>query len=250
MTLRLGRLPHSQQRVAAAPSLATHTFAAIAPAVRVDRSTVPYHPRMFDNDRYGDCSAANTANYMTGFALLNGAPPVIADDAPLKFFAGCVGLAVDDPALEASDGVVILTMLDHQWRNGFDVGPQTLYAEYGTVPLERAALANLINRLGGGGFGFDLYAGDMTMPAIWDTDYDRGDFVGGHWVHGWDYTGLGDTDTVRFATWGGFQAATWRWVQARVQEAHGMIWRQLMRPDGLTWSGVDYDRLRVECEAT
>jgi cell division protein FtsI/penicillin-binding protein 2 len=34
-------------------------------------------------------------------------------------------------------------------------------------------------------------------------------------------------DTVRLATWGRLQVATWGWLLGQVEEAHGLYWRQL-----------------------
>jgi hypothetical protein len=80
--------------------------------------------------------------------------------------------------------------------------------------------------------------------GIWDVrgGRDDGPVVGGHCVVGWDYTGLGDDDTVRIGTWGDWQPASWAWVAARLDEAHGLVYRQLARADGF-YTGVTADGL-------
>jgi len=42
----------------------------------------------------------------------------------------------------------------------------------------------------------------------------------------WDYTGLGDTDTVRVATWGQLIRVTWRWLERATDEAHALDFPQ------------------------
>lgn len=58
----------------------------------------------------------------------------------------------------------------------------------------------------------------------------------------WDWTGIEDTDTVRLATWGMLQRATWRWVRSRMVECHALTWRDI----GGAIDGVDYDKLKAD----
>ena len=235
---RLGRLHHDPVAVARAPRLADDRFAAMAPAPVVDRRAVAFRPRMFGNDILPVCTCAALANAALAMSALNGFQTLIVDAAVPAFYAACLGMPGASAAeLAGTDGAVAMDVLRRQITAGFDVGQETrLVALFGTVPLDRARLAAGIARLGVGYWGVRLHARDMDAAGSivpWDDDHrDPGPVEGGHMLNGWDYTGLGDTDLVRLATWGGFKAATWRWVEARLDEAYGLIWRQLARADG------------------
>jgi hypothetical protein len=107
-------------------------------------------------------------------------------------------------------------------------------------------------RCGTAYLGVNLAAADEVSNA-WDinTPASAGDPTpgswGGHCLLAWSYTGLGDEDVVTLVTWGSLlYTATWRWLASRCQEAHVVIWRQLMKPDGLNQAGLDYDQLRAD----
>jgi hypothetical protein len=144
----------------------------------------------------------------------------------------------------------MLDVLRFQQRSGFDIGEQTpLVADFAVAdPTDRRLLASIMARLGVGYWGVDLALADQLAP-VWDVttpgDQTPGSW-GAHCVIAWDYSGLGDTDLVTLGTWGRWQQATWRWVRTRLVEAYGLAWRQLMPATGVTWLGLDYDRLRAE----
>jgi hypothetical protein len=103
-------------------------------------------------------------------------------------------------------------------------------------------------RLGVGYWGVTLLERDMEMPPLWDVQPGRDDgaVVGGHALIAWDYTSLADNGVVRLGTWGEWQPATWAWVSARLNEAHGVVWRQLVRADGTFYAGLTTDGLVAE----
>ena len=247
---RLGRLRHDPEALAAAPQLADHSFAAIAPAPMMDRQAVPFQPRMFSNDILPVCTCAALANAALAVSALNGFQTLIVDAAVPAFYAACLGMpGASNTELAETDGAVAMDVLRRQAVAGFDAGQETrLVALFGTVPLDRTRLAVTIARLGVGYWGVRLHARDMDTVGSaepWDADRrDPGRFEGGHMLNAWDYTGLADTSLVRLATWGGFKAATWRWVEARLDEAYGLIWRQLARADGQDL-GVDVPALEA-----
>jgi hypothetical protein len=87
----------------------------------------------------------------------------------------------------------------------------------------------------------------MEDSPVWDVvdGRDDGKLVGGHLIVAWDYTGLTDDAALRIATWGKFQPATWRWLQARLSEAQALIWRQLGATTGEDL-GVSVETLEAE----
>lgn len=243
--MRLGRLPHDVAALAEAPR---HRFAVVQPPRVLDRSSVELIPGLYGNDRYPDCTAVALANAARGVAALNEFGLVIDSAKPLAFYGSCVG---DPPNLAATDGAVMLDVLDRQCAKGFDVGPQELVGRYGVLPHDRTTMALAMARLGTLYLGVTLYERDMQLvdtSKIWDVadGRDDGQVVGGHAVFAWDYDGRRDTDTVRLGTWGAWQRATWSWLEHRLDEAYAVVWRQLARADGTFYDGVSPDGLVEE----
>lgn len=242
--MRLGRLPHDQVALGQAPA---HLFAAVPPPPKLDRSAVHFVPELYENNYLPDCSAVGLANAARGVAALNGFGLVVDPDMVPAFYAGCVGCDATPAAMAATDGAVLLDVLARQATHGFSIGPQMLVGRHGTIQLSRTALALAMARLGPIYLGVTLHDRDMQTAGsgVWDVQPGRDDgvVVGGHCVISFDYTGLGDDDTVRIGTWGAWQSASWAWLAARLDEAHGLVFRQLARADGSFYDGVTADGL-------
>jgi hypothetical protein len=248
----LGRLPHDPAALARAPSLAVHRFAAMPPPPRLDRSAIEFQPGLYGNDHLPDCSAAGLANAAgMVYAINTRSELAINPDKVPLFYAQCVGCEPTDAAMMATDGAVLLDVLMRQWQSGFDVGlPVKLVGIPGVLPLKRPVLASAMTRLGHAYLGVTLLERDMEQAAVWDVQPGRDDgaVVGGHCLVGWDFGGLGDGDTIRLATWGGWQPATWQWLAARLDEAHACVWRGLAANTGVD-IGVDADALEATLQS-
>ena len=246
--MRLGRLPHNPLAVALAPQLAAHRFGAFAPPPKLDRSHIDYQPGLFRNDVLPDCSAAGIVNAASAASALNGSALAIDPATVPPFYALCAGCEATDAAMEASDGAVLIEVLQRQLRDGFPVGTQTpLVARFAVVRPDRIALANAMVRFGSVYAGVTLHQAEMEWPAVWDLGDSA--VVGGHCVVFFDYTGLGDADTVRVATWGMLQDVTWRFIEERTDEAYVLLFgRELARADGIDL-GVSDDQLDAELAA-
>lgn len=245
--MRLGRLPHDPAALARAPSLAGHRFAAMPPPPILDRSAIAFAPGLYRNNDLPDCTAAGLANAAGMVAALNGYALAIDPDKVPVFYAGCAGCEPSDAAMATTDGAVVLDVLVRQARSGFDVGPQTLAGLHGTLPLSRTVIASALGRLGHAYLGVTLRERDMEQAPVWDVldGRDDGAVVGGHLIVAWDYAGIGDASTVRVATWGTWQPATWAWIAARMDEAHALVWRQLGNAAG---SDLDVNADLLEAE--
>ncbi|WP_428485924.1 hypothetical protein [Rhodopila sp.] len=244
--MRLGRLPHDPAALAAAPR---HRFGAVPPPAVLDRSALAFTPGLYSNDTLPDCTAVALANAARGVAELQGYDLVVEADRVPRFYAWCIG---NPPNLAATDGANMLDVLTLQQSYGFFIGPQLLVGRFGSIDVaSRSALAAGLARLGPGYWGVTLRERDMQRAPIWDVrpGRDDGAVVGGHALIAWDYTGLADEATVRLGTWGGWQPATWSWIAARLEEAHGVVWRQLVRADGTFYDGLTADDLVAEVEA-
>jgi hypothetical protein len=237
---RTGRSAHDIPDLCAAPGLLN--VAAIAPPAILDRSAIDPGARMFNNDTDPDCTAAAIGNIILAAGALNGFEPVVVDDRIPAFYAACAGVANTSAAIMATDGVRLLSALQRAAHQGIDVGQQwSLYPFVGTVPCSRLAIAHTTDRFVCANLGIRLYERDEEAAGVLDADgSDAGAMVGRHSLLTFDYTGLGDTDRVRLITYGTLWTVTWRWIAARIDEAHGLYFPQLMPA---AESAVDQARL-------
>jgi len=241
--MMFGRLPADPARIAAAPSL--RKYGLVPPPPVVNRDDVPFTPELYENDVLPDCTAVTLANCAQAASwALTGAGEFIDPASVPSFYAASIGHAGEsDAALAATDGAVLLDVLAFQSRSGFHVGQQApLVASFGTVdPTDRAGIAAAVYHLGACALGVTLHQKDMDTfgAGVWDDDgSDQGAVVGGHALFAWAYTGLSDDDLVQVGTWGNWQYATWRFLAARLDEAHGLMWNDRA-------PGLDYVALKA-----
>jgi hypothetical protein len=190
---------------------------------------------MWGNNDLADCTCAGLANSLTAQGVIRSAPPVIAAGKPQALYAAVLGIpGATEQQLEATDGLVIMDVLDYVTTNGFDVGEQAPM-----VPIQRFVVHNARESIAGvmcnepttvGYLGIRIYSKDMATigQGPWTAKIaGSGDIVSGHCLLSWDYAGLGDDDLVTLLTWGGRQPATWGWLMERLDESHAMEWPQL-----------------------
>lgn len=223
--------------------MSIHDFGSDAPAASVDRRDVDVEPLMYNNDDDSDCTCVAWTNLARGISRLNGADLTVDPAAPLRNFAAIKGVALADVA--TAGGAFPADVLNWQSARGFDIGPQSLVARSGIIPFKRSSLAKGIDRLGGLWSMIALRDREMQTADVWNfvTGRDDGPFVGYHMVNLWDYSSLADDGVVRLGTWARWQAVTWAWINGRLREAHGAVWRQLARPDGTFWNGLTADAM-------
>lgn len=231
--VRLGRRPHEAARIA---KVQPHRMGASKPPSKLDRSNIPFVPGMYGNDTLPNCTAVSTANIARAFSWVRTGCDIPIDPAKVPaFYALCLGIPDTEAAIMASDGAVILDVLERAAAHGYDVGQQvSLFPSHASIDAgNRAAIADAALLHGAADLGVALSISDQKM-SVWDTvaPADAGDPTpsswGGHDLFLWDWDGLDDTSLVRLGTWGGFQLATWRWVQARAEEAFALDWPQLV----------------------
>lgn len=250
MTYRFGRLPHSPEVFSAAPR---HLFGAVLPPPVVDRRSVSYIPGLYFNDSLPDCSAVGLVNAARAVSALNGFELNIDPVKIPQFYASVVGCPSDFPSIAKTEGAILIDVLSKQERTGFNIGNDLLVAAWGTIdPTSRSDLALAISKFGSVYIGVSLRERDMeTVGHTWSIQpgRDDGNVVGGHCVTIFDYLGLSDSSTVRIGTWGILQTATWEWVQNRIDESYGLVWRQLAKAEsGLFWNGLTADTLFAQLD--
>jgi len=240
--VRLGRLPADPAALGRSPA---HRFGLVEPPAVLDRSLADFGPQAYGNMDYPDCTAATLANCARAVSYLNGYDLTVDPATPLEFYGNFLG---NPPDLADTDGANVVELLTYQGARGFNIGPQSLVANWGTIDTtSRSALARCLSRLGPVYLGITLREREMDTSAVWDvvSGRDDGPKVGGHAVPLWSYAGLADDSICQIGTWGRWQAVTWGWLAARLDEAHGLVWRQLEKADGF-YIGLTPDGLAAE----
>lgn len=196
------------------------------------------NPQMLGNDVHSNCTTVgfvNLVNQITAQTITGAFQPIDMDHV-MAFYSATSGYNPNVPGSDA--GAVASEVLSYASRNGFDFGGgRTFYPLFGTSdPSDRFQTANIIDRMEGVYGGFGLAQADAYVPetGVWDTTTQGNQSPwswGGHLMTIVAYEGLGDTDVVWLETWGAYHQATWRWVQSRLFEAHGLAFHQILRSD-------------------
>jgi hypothetical protein len=231
--MKLGRLPHAPER------LARGLMSAPAPMLyryQLDRGAIDPQPQMWGNADGPTCTVAGLANGAIAQGIIRSAPPVIGDGKPQALYAIVDGIpGATEEQINATDGLVVMDLLDYVSTNGFDAGEQVPL-----VPVQRFVVHNAREAIAGcmcnerivtAYLGIRLYQRDMdTMGAgpLVAPIADSGEMVGGHALLAWDYPkGLGDADLVTLLTWAARQPVSWKWLLERLDETHAIEWPQL-----------------------
>lgn len=235
--VRLGRRTHDPARVATVQS---HRMGAAAKVPdKLDRSAIPFTPHDCGNKLFPMCTGEATLNCAAAWSWVQTGADITFDPAKIQaFYAACVGVPDTPAAISATDGAVILDVLERAERLGFDVGQQVpLVPVYESIDTEnQQAIAHAVLECGAADIGVMLSVSDQYM-SVWDTNTPAvaGDPApgswGGHDTFIFDWDGMEPTSLVRIGTWAAWQRATWRWVMARLQaqEAFALRWPQIAR---------------------
>ncbi len=253
--MKLGLLPARPSDLARAPRLGAHPIARRVAQPSLDRRTVSFAPCSFGNNVLSDCTAAAMGNAALALGALDGFVPLVTMPAVEAFYSATSGYVPGQPATDV--GAVLTDVLAYQARSGFNSGSDLLTGPWATVdPYDRNMLAVGMETLGVVVLGVALSLADMNrVGQVWDVGVmsTGGDPTPGsaglHCLLGWSYDGLADGSLVQLATWGALQAATWRWLERAIREAHVLVWRPLLKTAGVNWSGIAYDQMVAEAQA-
>jgi hypothetical protein len=228
---RYGRLHHDPDRLAAAPMA---RYAAPPPAT-LARPLDSWTPGLYGNDVLPDCTAVSLANAARAFAWTHfGADSVVEDGKPQRFYAQVIGKPdADEAQLSATEGAMVLDVFGLAQSHGVDVGQEIpLVPDFRAFPVSQAGIAWAMARCGCAYLGVDIYLSDENAPTgeTWDVSPTQSSLVGAHAVIAYAYAGLAPADLVWIATWGTWQAVTWRWILERTRESYAVAFRQLMPP--------------------
>jgi hypothetical protein len=221
--VRLGRSAHDPARVA---KVQPHVMGAAAKVPdKLDRSSIPFIPHDCGNRALPICTAEATLNSAAAWSWVHAGSDIVFSVPKVQaFYAECAGVPDTQAAIAATDGLVILNVLEQAERSGFDIGQQVpLVPIYESIDVEnQQAIAHAVLMCGAADIGVQLSISDQNMQ-VWDTaaPADAGDPTpgswGGHDTFVFDWDGMEPTSLVRLGTWGYWQQATWRWVLQRLQ---------------------------------
>ena len=218
--MRLGRKPHDPARIA---SIASHRRAFATPPATLPRTDIVWHPSLVQNDVLPTCSIAGLMNSARMWGLESHFDLVSVEANLLAFYASLAGCADTEAAMAATDGLVLLDVLQRAHDSGFDCGEQApLVPQFAVIELGAAALKDAIYVNGSAYIGVMLYEADVEPGAKWMGGTAKaGAKVGGHCVVPWNYT----PDSYGIATWGGTTQADPEWLASRIEEAYALTWR-------------------------
>lgn len=218
--VRLGRRQHDPARIAA---VRPHRMAATAPPPSsLSRSDIVWTPTLAENNTLPTCSVAGLMNAARMSALTRGRFDLTsADGALLSFYASLAGCSDNPAAIAATDGLVLMDVLERAERGGFDVGEQVpLVPVFAAIdPRDPVALRDAIYTRGVAYVGVTLHEADMGGSWTGDTA-NAGAVIGGHCIALWRY----DAATFGAATWGATIECDQAWLMSRIDEAYALTW--------------------------
>src|ERR1700731_1971313 len=118
-----GRKPHDQARVDAAPQ---HRMSAEAPPPEdCPRPTILRKPSLVMNNTLPTCTMAGILNYLRAWAqAFHGFDLPENDQLLIDLYAACYGCEPTVEAVAATDGVVLMDVLEYVQANGFKIDDQ------------------------------------------------------------------------------------------------------------------------------
>jgi hypothetical protein len=192
------------------------------PPATLPRSDITWTPTLADNDTLPTCSIAGLMNSARMSALVRGQfDPTSTNDALLTFYAGLAGCADTTTAIAATDGLVLLDVLQRAESAGFACGEQApLVPLFAAIdPRDPTAIRDAIFTRGVAYVGVTLHEADMNGPWTGGTT-NAGPVIGGHCITLWRY----DAATFGAATWGATVTCDEAWLMARIDEAYALNW--------------------------
>jgi hypothetical protein len=221
--MRLGRLPHDPERIAAAPQ---HRMSAEAPApIDCPRPTILTKPSLVYNDTLPTCCIAGLLNYLRAWAQQEHGFDLPENDQLLLDLYGMIyGCPPTIEAIAVTDGLVLMDVLEYIQANGFRIDSQNVVElAFTSIDVtDMAAIRDSIDKTGGAYLGVTLFEADVTPGLLaWTGDIAAsGPVAGGHCITAKDYTKTAMTD----ATWGELIVADDAWLLPRLDEAFSIRW--------------------------
>ena len=233
MELKLGKLPAKNDT----RTIRMSRYLLVDPpeSFDVDASlSIPiYDNNMYLNDTYGDCVIAGRAHMTLRFegyeqyGLIN----IIDQEVKTEYFKETGG---------KDSGLVMLSSLN-AWRNGWVAAANIYNIDMYGLLTSTTNLKQAVYLLRGAYIGIMVYETDMEQFKAgqpWEITSNSGDLLGGHCIYIVAYNATGPI----CVTWGKRQQMSWRFYQARCDEAFGIV------DDRYKFSPSDLDVAGMEAE--
>jgi hypothetical protein len=174
---------------------------------------------MYANDQYGNCVIAARAHQTLRYEKFEQGTliPITDQEVIDQYFKESGGLDM---------GLILLNSLKSWRRDGWIAGGKhyDIYAFASVDWKDHEEVKHCIHLLGGVNFGMMVYAKDLEQfqnGETWELTPNSGSFKGGHGVYLYAY-GF-DGEGLICMTWGKRQKMTWRFWDARLDEAYGIV---------------------------
>jgi hypothetical protein len=221
--IAFGRKSHDPARVAAAPQ---HRMSAEAPPpVDLPRPGILAKPSLVLNDTLPTCTMAGLLNHLRAWVQqFHGFDLPENDQLLLDLYGAVYGCAPTVEAIAATDGLVLLDVLEHIQANGFRIdGQNVVELTFTALDISNpTAIRDAIDKSGGAYLGITLYQADVA-PGLteWTGDVaSAGPAVGGHCVMPKGYAGA----TFETATWGELMPTDEAFLMPRLAEGYDIRW--------------------------
>lgn len=221
--IAFGRRAHDPARVAAAPR---HRMSAEAPApADLLRPAVLAKPSLVLNNSLPTCGIAGILNYLRAWTQQkHGFDLPENDQLMLDLYAAVYGCDPTQDAIAATDGLVLIDVLEHIQAHGFRIDSQNIVElTYTSIDItDIGAIKDSIDKTGGAYLGVTLYEADVVPGLLaWTGSIAAtGPVAGGHCTTAKDYTRTGMND----ATWGELMPTEDAWLLPRLNEAFSIRW--------------------------
>lgn len=220
--IAFGRKPHDPARVAATRQ---HRMAAEAPPpVDLPRPGVLQKPSLVCNNTLPTCTMAGLLNHLRAWAqAFHGFDLPENDQLLFDLYAAVAKCDPTPDAIAATDGLVLLDVLEHIQANGFRIDSQNVMElDFAAIDIKNMdAVRDAIDKNGGAYLGVSLYECDLVPGLTAWKGAPTGSVVGGHCIMPKGYSG----QTFETATWGELMPADDDWYSPRLDEGFDIRWR-------------------------
>jgi len=216
-----------------------------APASVAYQAKVPTWP-MYDNDKYGDCTAAAAGHLIQSWTANASTEVTPADATVLHFYKHFV-----ETPPPPDEGCNMLDVL-HWWRH-HGVGKHRIM-NYSTLDLRNHAQAKDAIWLFGGAYlgvslpDFAVAQGKDWLTIPWEVPH--GGLHGtaapnpanGHCIPAVGY----DAKHLYIVTWGALKPMSWAFYDAYAEESYAILSHDFLGPDGTAPAGFDLATLQAD----
>jgi len=226
------------------PRFANYIDSAIIdnPPATLDFSAKLSNLGMMLNDTLGDCTCA-AVGHMIQTWTANAGTQVILPDADIEtLYEKSCGYVPGDPSTD--QGGVEVAVLRY-WRDSGIFPGHTLAGWCNVSAGNHTQMKQALQLFGAIYIGVDLPLTAQSQSE-WSVVSTTGDGAPGSWGgHAVPIVGY-DADTVTVITWGQLLKATWGFLDAYCDEAHGPLSANWIEKDGKTPDGFYWTKLKAD----